>query len=744
MATLQYNATKSNSYGASAGSADPYFGYQTYDYSLSEGALGNSHVVDILSCSISNANTNGGSSTGLWKMQIEVLLNGTWYPLGYIQVNSQTGTHQTFSNFISTADANIKSLMGKYAPSGIRGKVIEGYFHLNAGSQVVLAATTALDYTPSTLSFTLAGVNAGEANGVNISRMSGDLTHTVDYYFGSEHVQHTGIGTSDSLTVPMSWLNQIPNSVSGTCTCIVTTMYGSAIIGSNTGYFTISAGPGVKPSLASLTPSGIEQYWGLYVQGKSRVHLTANGAAGVYGSFIQGVHIWGPSIDLSSNPVDTGYLQGAGNNVFYATVIDSRGRTSDPVSCTVPVTAYSTPSFVAVDAQRSAQNGDLADEGVYARCTASYSWSAIGSNIINTRVYYRETGSPQSWTLGNAELIPNGGFKVIGGSLAIDKTYDVWFQIWDYFTGGSPIPAYDTIQTAKCVMDWLAGGGGIAFGQVASKPGIEINPGWPLRANGSRIGVPSGSNMLDNGDFIVAQKWNTAMGLTSTTRLVDRWLYYFGSGACHFWQEDITTAERAYGLKGRKKLHLQPRGVFFIYQNLEYDLPPGDYTLSFYAWVPVGVSCYYGILDDLRPIAGNSTWTKYVTSFNDPGYRNRIELIRAVSDMPECSIYLADAKLESGNIETPFSMLPPAEEILRCKRQFQRIHLRHRNLYNSGTTCYPFALPVEMRVTPTVTYSGALAGISLGADSLSPSGGALYVTSQQDEIFDVYLDAERW
>lgn len=165
MATLAYNATKSNSYGASVSSSDRYFGYQTFGYTLSEGALGNSSVLAITGCSMSAANTNGGSSSG-YRMDIQILLNGVWYTIGYITVDGQYSTHQTFSGWTETASSEVKSLMGKVALAGVRGYVSQGYFHINAGSQINITATIQPDYTacsaPSFINLSKSIADAGE------------------------------------------------------------------------------------------------------------------------------------------------------------------------------------------------------------------------------------------------------------------------------------------------------------------------------------------------------------------------------------------------------------------------------------------------------------------------------------------------------------------------------------------------------------------------------------------------------
>ena len=141
MATLTYSFYKTSSYGASAGSDDPYFGYNTASYS---GDIGQSTVSAITACKFTNANTNGSSANG-YEMQVQVQLNGQWCVLGYITA-SFYASHTSWSNFTQTASAATLSLMGKYPPTDAQLKVTKGYFHFNSGSTLSVTATMDLDY----------------------------------------------------------------------------------------------------------------------------------------------------------------------------------------------------------------------------------------------------------------------------------------------------------------------------------------------------------------------------------------------------------------------------------------------------------------------------------------------------------------------------------------------------------------------------------------------------------------------
>jgi fibronectin type 3 domain-containing protein len=160
-----YDAHKVADYGASASSSDPYFDFNTID---TTGVGANISVTNITGGSISNANTNGGSGNGTWRMDIEILLNGTWYTIGYFIVYSQISVHQTFTSFVSTTDAALMSLMGKVAASDMRGKVVAGYFHLNAGSDFYLYADTALDYTQCTPPTSVGAASNNVAPGASV------------------------------------------------------------------------------------------------------------------------------------------------------------------------------------------------------------------------------------------------------------------------------------------------------------------------------------------------------------------------------------------------------------------------------------------------------------------------------------------------------------------------------------------------------------------------------------------------
>ena len=150
---------------------------------------------------------------------------------------------------------------------------------------------------------------AGTAATLNITAYNSAYTHKVTWSFGSySQVQNLAAGaTSASYTIPLSWLNTIPSSTSGTAYVSLETIDASGnSLGTYSYAFTITVPASVVPSISSVGTAPINSNstlnsWGLYVYGKSQARITINGAAGSYGSTIKSYSIeTSPSIGSAS------------------------------------------------------------------------------------------------------------------------------------------------------------------------------------------------------------------------------------------------------------------------------------------------------------------------------------------------------------------------------------------------------------------------------------------------------------
>lgn len=144
----------------------------------------------------------------------------------------------------------------------------------------------------------------------------------------------------------------------------------------------------IVPTLTSLTAVGVDLFNSQYIQGKSKVKLTANGAAGVYGSTITSYSFLESNNNFSSsgssNTCTTDVINKAGTVTYKVIVTDSRGRTATK-SVNITVIEYSAPTLN-VDAYRCKSDGTMdVAEGNYIAVKATYTYTLVEGNSITSR-----------------------------------------------------------------------------------------------------------------------------------------------------------------------------------------------------------------------------------------------------------------------------------------------------------------------------------------------------------------------
>ena len=397
---------------------------------------------------------------------------------------STTGTHLlgTVSRTVSHASDGSKSLAIS-AVFYIRATLSGTYY-----DSISASANITLDSIPRASSVSAANMTMGTAGKINISRASSSFTHTLTYSFGNSSgtIATKTTATSVSWTPPISLASQIPNATSGTCTIICTTYNGNTNIGSKTCTFSLTVPTSVKPTISSLTASRIDgevpSTWGIYVQTKSKVKLTINGAAGSYGSTIKSYTITGGGYSGSASTLTTGFLNNSGTITFKATVTDSRGRVSAVASVSITVTAYSPPYFNSSLSQRCLSNGTLDDDGTYIHALVSFGYSTCGGkNTLTTSVQYKQVSATQ-WTDAGVTFASNTAFTYGKGQISTETSYDVRYTLEDAF---STISVQEIVSTAAVVMDFKSGGKGVAVGKVSERDNtFEVAENWEVKVYG--------------------------------------------------------------------------------------------------------------------------------------------------------------------------------------------------------------------------------------------------------------------
>lgn len=397
---------------------------------------------------------------------------------------SSTGTHllATVSRTVSHASDGSKSLTIS-AVFQIRATLSGTYY-----GTITASANITLDSIPRASSVSAGNMTMGTAGTIAISRASSSFTHTLTYSFGntSGTIVTKTTATSVSWTPALSLASQIPNATSGTCTITCITYNGSTNIGSKTCTLTLSVPASMKPTISSLTASRIDgdvpSTWGIYVQTKSKVKLSINGAAGSYGSAIKSYSITGGGYSGSASTLTTGFLNNSGTITFKATVTDSRGRVSAETSVSITVTDYSPPYFNSSLSQRCLSNGTLDDDGTYIHALVSFGYSTCGGkNTLKTSVQYKQVSSDQ-WVDAGMTFVSNTAFTYGKGQISTETSYDVRYTLEDAF---STISVQEIVSTAAVVMDFKSGGKGVAIGKVSEKDNtFEVAENWDVKVYG--------------------------------------------------------------------------------------------------------------------------------------------------------------------------------------------------------------------------------------------------------------------
>ena len=468
--------------------------------------------------------TGAGSASG-WVMTggFKAVINGTTV------YSTSTDTRIQLYNGTSVASGTTKITHNADGTKSFSLSIEAGVY--TYAVSVTASGTHTLDTIPRASTVSATNTNLNSASTITITRASSSFTHTLTYSFGST----TGTIVSKTTSTSVSWTpaltlaNQIPNAVSGTCTITCDTYNGSTKIGSKTCTLTLTVPASVKPTMTSVTATRVDgdvpTAWAIYVQNKSKATVTINGAAGAYGSTISSYSISGGGYSSTASSFTTGLLAASGTITFTAKVTDSRGRVSDAKTVSISVVAYSAPSFSSYISQRATSAGVINDDGTYIRGLISFSYATCSSkNTITCATYYKKS-SATSWTNANKSFSSGTAFTFGGGAISTESSYDVKYTITDAFT---TVTIIDMVSTASVLMDFKAGGKGIAIGKVSEKDKtLEIADSWGLEVHGKKLIdyiYPIGSIYLSVNSTSPA----TLFG-GSWTQLKDRFLLGAGS-----------------------------------------------------------------------------------------------------------------------------------------------------------------------------------------------------------------------
>lgn len=320
--------------------------------------------------------------------------------------------------------------------------------------------------------------NFGDTISIHMNRKADVFTHTVRYQFGSASgVIARNVTTGTTWTIPLSLMDLIPSTTSGSGTIYADTYNGSTFVGTKYCGFTATVPASVKPTVTLTLDdvTGVDNIYGSPVKGLSKIKATIN-AAPAYSSSIVSYSISANGATYPAAEATTDTLKTAGTSRVTATVKDQRGRTGSTYY-DMTVQDYTPPVVSALAVSRCDEDGTANDQGEFARVVFSAKITALKN--LNTAAYvlkYRTTATT-SWTtvtlsaLANVYTVTNHAhiFAADSGS-----SYDIEVTATDRH---GTVSRVTSVSTATTIMSVGANGRSIAFGKVAEKSN-SVEFGW--------------------------------------------------------------------------------------------------------------------------------------------------------------------------------------------------------------------------------------------------------------------------
>ena len=415
--------------------------------------------------------------------------------------------------------------------------------------------------------------NFGETFSIHMNRASDVFTHTVRYEYGDRKgTIATGVTTGTTWAVPLSFMNDIPESTSASGRIYVDTYTGSTFVGTKYTGFTVTVPVSAKPS-ASLTlddTTGVDDIYGAPVQSLSKIKIKVNTTT-AYGSPIASYQVTANGAQYTAAESTTDALVNAGASPINATVKDKRGR-SGSASYTMNVLAYTPPVLNSLTVHRCDEDGTENDQGDFVEVRFNATVTSLSSKNLATYTLKYKKSDATTWTTVELTAYKNK-YAVSGGSaiFAADSnaSYDVELTVADRHNSATRITS---ASTAFTLINWGANGTSMAIGKVAEganalEIGLRAYDQYGMHISNGMSLYGGASNPIDadttTEHLILTSKGTPTEGLWYvetifySTKLVtsDRrqrampyrrggscWSRYYTGGAWSAWESDALAA----------------------------------------------------------------------------------------------------------------------------------------------------------------------------------------------------------
>ena len=303
---------------------------------------------------------------------------------------------------------------------------------------------------------------AGEDIIATATPKSSSFTDVITLSMGS----HTATLTSgEAYTIPLNWLDAVPDKMKTTASVTVKTYNGSTLIGSKTVSVTVKVPTSAVPSVDSIEitegVSSVATNFGVFVKNLSQL-LIETTATGIYGSTISSVKTTVDGITYAGAQFTSNVIRTAGSLTVTVNVTDSRGQTANGTT-TVTIEDYEKP-YVNIEVHQSGTTATLTITGKVYAIDATGTAKNTKSLLLQYKKvtdagYTEETLTVESWEF---EITQN---------ITIDEsvTYEFIATVSDKINSTSAVT-----QTGIVVISRLAGGKGVTLFAEAEHEGFCV------------------------------------------------------------------------------------------------------------------------------------------------------------------------------------------------------------------------------------------------------------------------------
>ena len=353
------------------------------------------------------------------------------------------------------------------------------------------------------------------------------------------------------------------------------------------------------------------------------IKFNANGGSNAPSSQTK---IYGKTLVLTTNkPTRTNYnFEGWGLSSNTSTVTYNAGgnytKNASDTLYAVWTLAYTKPRITNFSVRRVNQNGQNDDQGTI--CKVIFNW-ATDKAVQKITVSYRQATANANWS--DIELTASGKSGSVSQNLSpafsIDNSYEIKVTVAD--DAGSSY-ATRTLPSAKFLIDFRAGGDGIAIGKAAENAGFDVYMDTKFE-----------KNVTTRGDFHVTGK-TTLDGNLTGKYLTGTWLQTTAATDLNSTPPKVAVLDNSVWIYSRTPKELKSDmglSKIFISQSITpkgWDMPAnssrgGDIEGKFNGYegyTPILTSCYcttslyIGIIN---------SWLTGSYSSNSNGYKWHID-----------------------------------------------------------------------------------------------------------------------